>query len=525
MALGAALVLSLASVAIGADPATEAAIRAQDDLLAKGDRAGLLRQAKDALARDESARNRYLLGRVYGLIDELEKAREQFEWAIEKDPAFAYPYLALGTYYHVKQNEKEAERNFLLALRLDDRLSRARAQLGKLYVSRGDLDLAQREFLKVLDFEPDDVEVRNLLAHVHLKRKNYDLAIVEFRSVLGRQPGEPSALKGLALALSFAKRTAEAIPVWRRVIKALPKDIESYVFLKNLLMEKEDRAGAVEILKALRRELPQNHPLLPEIDKEVARLEGGGDMRPAPRSLEDLIAELDAEDVGRRRDALRIFKELQVVPPPKRLVQEVSTKYEADAVCRVMAVQILGATGGKNTLGLFEVLLVTPKDRDPDEHVRGAVAAALGMIKTDAAIPVLLSALDDESLYVFRLAVESLRRLTGFTFTEDPNLPIEAGQRAEIAGGWASWWRGTRSYSRKLDALRDLVEQGNVRLLKYLVPMLDDSEPGVAGPARDAFGKLAGIVLGTPELLETPAGRAQIRKLGAEAYEKLRGPR
>jgi tetratricopeptide (TPR) repeat protein len=507
------------ALALGGDAGIEKIIRQQDALMEKDDRAAVLANAKAELDRAKTAANHYLLGRAYGLIGELEKAREQFDWSIEQDTASAYPYYGLGVYFMMKGNMEEAERHFRLSLKLDSGLTRARAQLGKLYVALQDLAGAEREFLDVLKIEPDNIEVRNLLAHLYLRRERVDRAIQEFKEVLRKEPRNAAALKGLAVSYGFARKTDEAIAAFEQSVLVSPMDFESYVFLKNLYLQKGQPEKAIGAMARLIGVAPKDGPVAREAAREIERIKKGDTPRKEV-SLESLLEMLDSEDLEERREAMRYLCGLEIHPPPRKMVQKVSTKYESDPLMRVMAVSNVGVVGGRTAVSLLRVLIVHPKDRDPDEKVRGTAAKALLNVETKAAVPILLQALDDPSFYVFALVVHSLRKYTGRYFVDDPSTPLKEEQRDDIRKNWQDWWQGGRAYSVKLDAIAEIEDLKFKPLAEYLVPLLGDDDRAIAEKARNAFFILTAVQIGTAADLDSPEGRSRLCR---EALKVLNG--
>jgi tetratricopeptide (TPR) repeat protein len=513
----AVLLLALPAVAAPVD-SVESAIRRQDELAEKKETGKLLTEAKAAVSRADNAYSRYLLGRAFGICGELEKAREQFDWALEKDPACAYAFHGLGVYHILTRNLELAERQFENAIRQDARLTRARAELGKLHLAKGDRAAARRQFLKVLEYDPKNQEVRNLLAHQYLRDKQFDQAIQEFMVVLANEPGNVTARKGYALSLAFARKRTEAIAQFRKVIEKAPKDLESYLFMKNLLLDEGDNEGAIDVLTKMIAAAPEESSIRQEAAEEIKRIKEGKTGREKKITLPELLKKLDTEQGEKRREVMEFLVRLRITPPPKRMVQAVTDK---DVAIRVLAVRNLGAVGGHTSVGLLAVLLAHPKDRDPDERVRGAVVGALTELASPASVPVLLEALDDESVYVFRLAVEGLRGLTGRSFVEDPGEPVTEKQREQLKADWRAYWRGPRAFSRKLDAVEVIGKIAMRSLARYLVELLADEDRPVARAAREAFRECTGVTLGEEGDLDTAEGRA---KLSREAVLALKRP-
>lgn len=516
--LPAALLLALAAApALANREATERRIEAQDRLDATTDRTRILNDARDAVKADDSAMNRYLLGRAYGIVGELDKAKEQFDWAIERDPGYPYAYLGLGVYHMMKGDPEQAEAQFETALRLDPKLNRARLNLGQLYLSRGERVAAERAFQEVLKNEPDNHEVRTLLAFQYLKDKRYELAIQELQVVLSKVPDNVGARKVYAIALGLSKRTDEAIREFERVIEARPKDIESYAFLKNLYRDKGDQENEIHTLERLLDVLPEDHPLRKETAAEIERIREG---RPPPGSaptFEDILKQLDSEDVEVRREAMRTLCDLDYTTLPARMVRAVR---DPDPVVRTLVVKKLAATNPVDGIPLLEIILLHPKDRDSEESVRAAAARGIAKSGDPAALPILIAALDDDSDYVFRIVVESLRDATGVVLDGEVTEPPNPAHREKTAKLWRSWWTGEHAFARKLRAIDSILAMDFARGRRYVALLLADDEPMVAEKAFDAYEKLTGEKPGDRSELKTPEGRA---KLAAAALTRLEG--
>jgi cytochrome c-type biogenesis protein CcmH/NrfG len=452
------------------------------------------------------------------MIRDLEKAREQFDLALEKDPTFAYAWHGIGVCFVMKGNLPEAEKSLRAALKLDEGLARARLELAKLHVVREDLLSAQQELLRVLDAEPGDLEARAMLGHVHLRRKDLSRAVQEFRAVLSRAPGHRGIRKALGVALAMDGKAPEAAAEFRLALDADPGDFETYVLLKNLLEEQGDAAGAAGVLARLLEKLPAEDPRRKEVEEEVRRLKEGGAER-GPLTLEGLVALLESPDVARRREAMAAIIALRLNGLPRQVVRAVK---DTDESVRVMAVSELGRLGGPDAVGLLEVLMRHPSERDASPRVRGACARALADIRSPAAVPVLVAALDEEEHYVFCLVSEALSIYTGLWFTAEPTDPVPPEARAEVRGKWRAWYDSPRSFSLKLMALAGIEEIRLSRLVAYVAELIGDSETTIAKKALRVFFTLTGESAGAEGDLEDPGGRARSRERALAILEARR---
>jgi eukaryotic-like serine/threonine-protein kinase len=150
---------------------------------------------------DPLAYQLYLKGRYYWekrTQDSLEKAKDYFNQAIEKDPNYALAYVGLAEYYDVlpeygpismSETMPKARAAAQRALAIDDTLPEAHATLASTYTSSWDWIAADREYKRALELNPNYAQAHKL----------YCL----YLSVLGRQQE----------ALAEIKRAAELDPV------------------------------------------------------------------------------------------------------------------------------------------------------------------------------------------------------------------------------------------------------------------------------------------------------------------------
>lgn len=123
---------------------------------------------------DPEAHDAYLRGRYHwhqGEPEDLEKARQYFEQALEKDPRYARPHAALANYYSAlpfytssKPDEvfPKAKAAVARALALDDSLAEAHGALAYIRTYYDwDWAGAEKEFQRALALDPNDAELRH----------------------------------------------------------------------------------------------------------------------------------------------------------------------------------------------------------------------------------------------------------------------------------------------------------------------------------------------------------------------------
>jgi tetratricopeptide (TPR) repeat protein len=153
--------------------------------------------------------NTYIeIGKIYAIINQMEKASEMFDKAIESQlkilnpehPDLAYTYIAQGMMYSDVNNEKKAFQFVEKAHQLQSEslpnnhpdFAHTYKNFGDLYIKKGDLDQALSYYQKslvnqvktLLWSHPAVAETSRLIGNIYWKKKDYEQALVHFRKVL-----------------------------------------------------------------------------------------------------------------------------------------------------------------------------------------------------------------------------------------------------------------------------------------------------------------------------------------------------
>lgn len=130
-----------------------------------GDRATNLEAARTWLLRSveiaKAAPTLCLLGMVYLLLKEKEKAEEAWRNAIEVDDRCEEAYFNLGLLAKGAGDPEEAERLLRKSIQIDPHFLRAHVQLGALLLKLGRKLEAESEFRRCLEIDPTDKAARS----------------------------------------------------------------------------------------------------------------------------------------------------------------------------------------------------------------------------------------------------------------------------------------------------------------------------------------------------------------------------
>jgi len=149
---------------------------------------------------DPEAYQLYLKGRFYWekrTRDSLEKSKELFSQAIEKDPNYALAYVGLAEYYYVVSDYSpvptsaqtpKARAAAQKALAIDDSLSEAHAVLGGASQDLWEWETAEREYRRALELDPNNSNARHWYGQFLEVMGRFDEALAQYKHAIGLDP-------------------------------------------------------------------------------------------------------------------------------------------------------------------------------------------------------------------------------------------------------------------------------------------------------------------------------------------------
>ena len=177
--------------------------------------------ATGAMDREGNAHEHYYLGYAYEQRDMPAHAARHYRRAIDRDPTFAEPLLALAALHG------EAER------------------YGKA------IDLYRR-YLKT---QPHDADVRFLLGHTALLARRYDEAAAAYDEVAAARPNWAAAHGGLGYALLMADQPQRAARAYSRTLELNPDStLVRYQLARLYAAQGQNRAAIAEFEQLVQRE-------------------------------------------------------------------------------------------------------------------------------------------------------------------------------------------------------------------------------------------------------------------------------
>lgn len=248
---------------------------------------------------DLEAYNLYLRGRFHWnkrSAAGFEKARECFEAALARDPAYAPAYAGLADFYisvaswGLERPEvawPAARMAATAATRIDPSLSEAHIALAA-YRSYYEWNWTEgeREFRLARQLSPADTNVCTQFGTFLIQRGRFDEAAAELQRAAEIDPLSPTVNTCLAGLAYYSRNYDRAIEICRQALDVAPDDIE----LTGVLgMSAEARGSFAEALDAYQRacSLSQDHPMIAALF--IATLAKAGRRQEAQQRLQRLL--------------------------------------------------------------------------------------------------------------------------------------------------------------------------------------------------------------------------------------------
>ncbi len=198
----------------------------------------LTQEQKAQLSRgttsDPEAYQLYLKGRYYWdkrTPDALNKAKDYFQQAVERDPNYALAYVGLAEYFAVlpdytytpkKEASPSVKINATRALAIDDTQPEAHALLATAYDDDWQWAAATRQFERAIELNPNNARI-HVLYSLHLEGLGkMDEAFVHLRRALELDPLNLNANDNLGAGFWLSRQDSQAIEQWKKTLEIDP---------------------------------------------------------------------------------------------------------------------------------------------------------------------------------------------------------------------------------------------------------------------------------------------------------------
>ena len=200
----------------------------------------------------------YLRGRGYLYRNEIGenvvKAREAFEHALEVDPQYAPAIIGLGDAHYLQWTLSDDPRWLAAAgdrarqaLNQNPYSVRALITLGRVLLQRGEYEKAQEVLKRAHALEPANARAGYALAHAYYQMKRWEDAEQLFLAMLKRYPNDWLGHRSLGTFYFRGGRYEEAADAFRVLINLAPANNAGYYNLAGALLAQGKYLEALEV--------------------------------------------------------------------------------------------------------------------------------------------------------------------------------------------------------------------------------------------------------------------------------------
>src|SRR5437667_1418273 len=178
----------------------------------------------------------------------LKLAIEQYEQIIKLQPDSMDDHLLLGRLYRLNNDLQKAENEFKTAIRLQPGSEEAVTTLAYLYNELGDTTRATQVLAAVPD-SARSAKLYSALGFTYEQQKQYKNAIEAYRSAIGLDRDNLDAIRGLAQNLLNDGQSDAALEQYKVIADANPEDAQTYVRIAEIYRKQGKYDIALENLK------------------------------------------------------------------------------------------------------------------------------------------------------------------------------------------------------------------------------------------------------------------------------------
>lgn len=268
----------------------------------------------------------YCLGRMYEMEGQAELSMSHYQEVVEKDPAAAYPHLALAELFANSNQAGEAVKSANRALELDSELGDAHRLLGNLYIQlaraqsdEGLIGKALDEFQQTIRLEPSDVESRQRLAELHFMLGENEEATAQLETLLEYAPDSYYAMYRLAQVAKEKGELRRAAELFQGAIEAEPRHQASRLELGRVLTELGEFEQATTVYREALELTPRDSGLRLQLAYALAY---SGELEPSAAQFERIL-EAENENLDALLGLALVRRNLRELEVAQALLQRV----------------------------------------------------------------------------------------------------------------------------------------------------------------------------------------------------------
>jgi tetratricopeptide (TPR) repeat protein len=230
----------------------------------------------------------------------LKLAIEQYQQIVKLEPDDVDDHLLLGRLYRLASDQQKAEDELKTAVKLDPGSEEAVTTLAMLYTDEGDTAHA----LQVLSAVPDAARSAKLygaLGAAYEQRKDYKDAIDAYKHAVVLDRDNLDAIRGLAENLMEDGQLDASLEQYKVIVDSNPEDAQSYVRMSEIYRRQAKFDLALESLKKADTLVPDQA----EVAYNMAAVyQAQGRYDDAIKILQDLLKKTDSSQADRNNRAI-----------------------------------------------------------------------------------------------------------------------------------------------------------------------------------------------------------------------------
>lgn len=236
-------------------------------------------------ADSTDAESRYMLGVVYGRLQQFDTAADRFRQALAIQPQLAMAHYGLGAILNIQNRHDEAVNSYLRAVRIMPDFPEVHSELANILMTLGRLDEAKHHLQELIRLRPS-VETYLTLGNIQSSQGLLSEAITNFQEAVKLSPDRADISNTLGFTYYRLGRLPEAVDCYRRALKHKPDFTVAYDNLGRALM----MLGKIdEAISSLQEALRINPDYVHAAASIVAAYELGGDYQKAGEHLAPLV--------------------------------------------------------------------------------------------------------------------------------------------------------------------------------------------------------------------------------------------
>ena len=210
----------------------------------------IVEYARVVALEPKSLENHLLLGQLYGMKRETEKAEAEFKAAQEIEPASEDAVLSLARLYSENKELKRAT-ELLAAVPEANRTSKVEFELGSEYEEMKENKKAIEAYRAAIALEPENLDAVHSLAQALLADNQLNAALDEYKKLLAADPEDTASLNRVSEIERRQGNYEEALKTIRRSRAKEPENLESG-YNEGLLLDVLGRYDeSVEVYKKM----------------------------------------------------------------------------------------------------------------------------------------------------------------------------------------------------------------------------------------------------------------------------------